>query len=542
MNTWTRGALAVGLMTVALLLVYATGSSSETRPTQQQQRPKVEWMGGANAPLPFQTPVRVADERVTIPIGSTGFAEQRSRLKKTAPTMLFRATKGKFQDEYDTGNEPIDEDRDAASIEPNATFVDWFTAGSPRRKQTELQRATGDKSSPQCYYRVRDFCVKDGALLFIRPRGSAKVPPVALGDGTSLRLCNELRAKINLRFFTAEEPPAGVPWEDDSRPAHVTACWQYYGYHLMQCVATAFVAESLHGFIRPGDVSSRNVDMWLYNHAISLPQVSREHYSHRMYMGGRTNWSDTAPRRKQYYRAPWWALWSQATSDPSRVEELFKFPVGRDATGPDRCYHRGLIGHPNHNAVLGPPRRAHRMHLDALFLTGGRHHDDAAGTAFTGQHRYRILVTQRGHGKNQGGRRILNLPDVVAALQQASPAWHVDTVDWATLSVEEQYRRAARADVVIAMHGAGNAWILAQRPRTAFIEIWPQCVARNVYLVMAKQYNVRYYSLCLQLPQSAPSGSPEAKYGFLHHSLEVPVDKLVAITRTAADYLAAVRS
>ena len=146
----------------------------------------------------------------------------------------------------------------------------------------------------------------------------------------------------------------------------------------------------------------------------------------------------------------------------------------------------------------------------------------------------------------------MNLPEVLEALRGAFSKGAaevatvrrvvVETVDWAELSFEAQYNKAATADVVVAMHGAGNSWILAQRPRTAFIEIWPQCVARNVYLVMARQYNVRYYSLCLQIPTKAAPGSPEARYGFLHHSLDVPIAKLVPIVRQALEYVAAVRS
>jgi hypothetical protein len=218
-------------------------------------------------------------------------------------------------------------------------------------------------------------------------------------------------------------------------------------------------------------------------------------------------------------------------------------------TGENACYRRGIIGHPNHNAVPGDQRRGHRIHLDRLWLTTATVDSNAKAYASGGM---RILVTQRGSkGKNQGGRRILNLDAVVDALREAFSSAarlpqhvhhvEVDTVDWAALTFAEQYNRAAQADVVVAMHGAGNSWILAQRPRTAFVEIWPQCVARNVYLVMARQYNVRYYSLCLMLPSKAAAGSPEARYGFLHHSLDVPPAKLVAVARNALEFVAAVR-
>jgi hypothetical protein len=552
--TWTRSGLLTATAKFAVIVMLLVGTS---------QRLNI-------ASVDSQTETLSGSPKEVVHPVLTGEATHPSTaaLNVPKPTSTERAqgrrggggaecsTKGKSADEHDTGNDVVDNDASLKSLQANPTWTSFFNkAFSGSGYFTRVERGSQDKSSSQCYYRATRVCVRHGAVYFVRPkkRAATDSKETWLGTGVTpqsssgtLRLCNELRPKINFKFFVVDEspvegrPPIGFRDAGPGSKAHMTSCWQYYGYHLVQCVATAFAVQATHGFVEPLKTApaNRNVTLLLFNHAISLPQAAREHFSHAMYIGSSADWRDPGPRagpksRPGYRAAPLWPLWSQSTSSPRAVVEAFKFPVDDAEIGRPEglCFDKFLFGHPNHNSVPALQRRGHALHLAALF-----------GTQPKPKGR-RIVIAQRGAGKTQGSRQFTNVNAIAEVLRReyGSAGYQVDIIDWATLSFQQQFDVASTTDVLLTMHGAGNSWIAAMKPRTVVIETWPQCVVRNVYLVMAKQYNVRYYSLCLGLPQSAPEGSVEAKFSFLHQSVTVPLEKVMSTMLHAVAYLDAVR-
>jgi hypothetical protein len=311
------------------------------------------------------------------------------------------------------------------------------------------------------------------------------------------------------------------------RVAHVTACWQYYGFHLFQCLAAAFAAEA--------ELNVSNVRLYHYNHAQSLPKVSREHYSHAMYLGNGKDWNDPTPDPSIaasgfVLPSSFWRLWSQNTQLPSDVSELKKFPFKEGHTA---CYRSAIIGQYNHHGLTKEARRGHVVRLREVL--GAPSEPGPCGGPF------RVLFTYRDRGSSrlQGGRLFENVDSAVeraAGLEWPSSGgsvkmFHVSKVDWARLPVQEQAALAGRTDILIGMHGAGNSWLALQPPRSVFIELWPDCVSRNVYLAMARQYNIRYYSVCHMQKDS----------NFMHSNLKVDLNKLEGRLRLAFNFLQAVR-
>ena len=459
------------------------------------------------------------------------------------------------------------------------------------RGDTVIVRASGDKASPHCYYEVHNFCVRNSALLFLRSPSSS--PPSSVTSNSSasgrrgrsdetaspstLRLCNELRRKFNLpvawQAGASQSPPGAVRFEPDGVAAHILGCWQFYGFHAWQCAVAAFDVEQRPPLFAPASqffavpnateavtAAQRTFvyDLWLYNHAVSMPKAAREHFSHAMFLGGPSSWTDTAAPKQPASpssagaarSAPWWGVWSaNAARGPATVRELQRHPEARrgGASTESVCYRRGLIGQPVHHVVSAATRREHvRAMRRAFGIAEARHLSGGTGDV-------RVIVAQRGAGSKQGSRRIVNVDDVVRAAREAlgaglaagtpanrsssggrRPAVHVDVVDFAALPFDEQMRLASRARVLIATHGAGNVWAaFMPEGASALIELWPQdAVSRDVYATLCRQHGVGYAPVfARQAPLFGPRGSHEAKFSFLHQDVNVPLDELRRVLR-----------
>ena len=616
---------------------------------------------------------------------------------------------------------------DVAATAPQIAARHWKQSSKKAGTSTRDIPPITQSQQGMCLYYATNFCVARGGLFFFEPPAGHGGRRQRSANDVTLQLCNELRSKLKLRVSLVADRATYVinsSGNNDSgggrvdvvasRFAHVVPCWQFYGYHLFQCLASVFVAQQSilltagdDGELEVGDVSQPTTsspakspdvddnhttflsfcanarapsrpppkkgekgrattpppfDVYVFNHAYSLPAASRAHYSHAMYLGSETSWWNTSSASRQasarrlglstdIRSAPFWPMWSVVASHPSRVEEVFKYPYrspdapqrwqwaaspsSLPASGggaPDvqhvhgesggevgRCYRRGILGAPNHNFISHHGRRLHaaamhrefRRRWESMSLSEAQRLSmdlpwplpplpDLTVLATTA---YRVLVVQRSakSGRVQGVRDLSNAVEVAqrfSVFEWAPPSRNasgvavpgerrglkgnddgapnvehddeevrrctgsvlgrrrqlrgksgsdggggrfftdVRRVDWATVPVEIQWRIAATAHVIVAPHGAGNVWIWAMPPGAVFIEIWPDCVARNVYAVMAAQYRVRYIPVCLRrVAKKTVADDAAEKFSFLHENVDFPPSRLDALLPKLATFL-----
>ena len=457
------------------------------------------------------------------------------------------STRGRFLDAFDTGNEEGEEDMSMnppSMMKLDRTFSRASAGNSAEIVVTEVQRHNASKHSPMCFYRLRSACLVKGQLVVFHkmaPTTSGSKNPsnvedgtgnwstLSAGDDSSFRLCNELRRKINFRFVLQAWPTnlsVGVtidgkreqvsipPRHSWRNHAHVLSCWQLYGFHLLECLASAYTAQRYH------DVA--DVDLLIYNHAVSLPKSSSQHYSHATFVGSNLSFDmPVSPLANQlnYAPNPFWGFFAQNTQHAADVVE-----VRRSAFhyGASRCYNRMLVGQPDPRALRNQDRRDHAQRLHKTLGVEGIRQLSTQSFCATG--RAHVTIAQRGLHRAaageqnlQGRRGFANLRELVAAAENASVATclssstdpsgcevtaaarletNVSVVDWAELSLRQQAAVAARTNILVATHGAGNLWLTFLPPRSVLIEVWPECIGRNVYVSLAKQHNIRYIPIC----------------------------------------------
>lgn len=604
-------ALASFLIVASLVALWSSRSNIPSHTTSTVEAPQSD--NGRQALVASLTSESNASESTALmpPRGQVGvFGILESILKHEATVVqqqgahMTTTTRGLFQDDFDSGNDVphlVDVSNNvndsmvtslyhalhyfvplSSNVEPNRHHgtdkredFRFPTSSGPsvatkfRRGhhifQSEIVRHSEDKASRQCFYRVTNACVIRGQLALFGPHAAA-LP--------HFRLCNELKGKVKLRFKVFPDSPALPPAPLSRQPAHVAACWQYYGFHLFQCLASLFTIQLLHNVT--------NVDMLLYNHAVSLPEASREHFSHQMFMGSAVTFEgseseerDPVTGHRKYARNRYWAMWSQNTMLPSQISEVKRFAFHNDSSK-DRCYREMLVGQPNHHALTNIQRRVHAAHVllklqgDSLFPppycttvrneTTARDHSNEPSVVMPV---LRITLVDRQKGKMQGGRRILNVPAVVDSLlreffaevpssmsridynntQLLGRCWdgaaasfislniaervRLCVVDWATLNLREQILRAQQTDVLIATHGGGNTWLAFQPRRSVLVELWHSSfVPRAVFLSLAKQHNIRYIPLLKDEVKDAGN--------FMHQAVSVDIPKLISLLQVRA--------
>lgn len=453
----------------------------------------------------------------------------------------------------------------------------WQSAAQHHRRRfvSAVERHREESKHPFCYYRVTNACIIGGQLTLFGPQASAF---------PNFRLCNELKQKVRFRFRVVPDAPVHPPYAvgaTSSPRAHVAACWQYYGYHLVMCLASLFTLQLQHNWT--------NVDMLLYNHAVSLPEVSRLHFSHALFRGSNTSFDDPVPAVGAK-PLPYWALWTQNTLHPRQIQEVQRAVFAE--SGPDRCYSQMLVGQPSHHALLPVHRRLHAMHLQHIMQkrtaqyansTYALDHIEAenaaelfcresssSGEFFSST--FRVTIVDRRSGHMQGSRRILNraavFSKVVSILSSdasrgnaqrtgQTPHCEVHTpnlrffsqriaanqdgtdrrrlpqrvvvclVDWALMDFADQFRVAHHTNLLIATHGGGNTWLTFMQPRvSAFIELWEAAyVPRNVFSALAEQLDVVY------LPHLKSSVTEVGN--FMHKNVEVDLRVLEHLVEQA---------
>jgi hypothetical protein len=100
-----------------------------------------------------------------------------------------------------------------------------------------------------------------------------------------------------------------------------------------------------------------------------------------------------------------------------------------------------------------------------------------------------ILVSRKG----QNNRRITN-EDAVIELLHTLPGTSVEVIDWVQMSGREQVAKAAAADVLIGMHGAGLAHIQYAHNDIVLVELHPMCVRCSAREVILFNIQRRYRS------------------------------------------------
>lgn len=506
----------------------------------------------------------------------------------------------------------------AAHNNGNGAVARRSSVGHP----TLVQRYSEDPRSRFCYYVLRNACVEHGQVMLLQEPSNGSEPPPPLSPlsqlkGKPFRLCNELRRKYRLHYSVASSAPSLQDKEQRhmSSPSlhpngHVASCWQYYGFHLFHCLASLFVTQLQHNM--------PNVDMFLFNHAASLHESSRDHFSHQLILGSATNFTDGNERRhvskdvsamtRSHVWNAYWGMWAQNSKSPSQIDEVFSYAKQQQqhktppSATPRQCYERLLVGQVVHHELTVPQRRVHAWWLQSVLLTQyhngearQQHHlqrsswlllpdvvdRSATRRSFSASAPFMVTIVDRQNGKRQGSRSVVNIGSVVKSVVEslvATPStytgtWTADAlqranadrygciqgapshrfvetalrssqpqdralsvsavvvclVDWAMLPLAVQAAVAQATDITIAAHGGGNTWIALQQPHTVFIELWhAPYVPRNVFVSMAREYNVRYYAH-LRRDVAAPGN-------FMNQNVVVDVPQLLGIIDSAVGY------
>ncbi|CUG78716.1 membrane-associated protein, putative [Bodo saltans] len=515
---------------------------------------------------------------------------------------------------------------------------------------SHIQRFEEHPRSRFCYYTVRNACIEQKQLvLYAGDPTNSNDSRSVVGSSSSLsssvdvqlkgkpfRLCNELRRKFRFHYSVARRSmPAAAPATASDittrnvsrRHAHISACWQYYGFHLFQCLAALFTMQLQHNM--PDDV-----DMYLFNHASSLHESSRDHFSHQLVLGNSASFLDgneeghsrskgksSDMNKKKIASNAYWGMWAQNTKSPSHIREVFNGAQpaaveggnGSPSSSPTLCYERMLVGQVVHHELTVPQRRIHRWWMQSVLLEQYRissasstiaNHPSKSSNGDNdvaylmlprdgaNEGALRVTIADRQRGKRQGSRSIVNIGLLVKSIvkklvkiaddrclysgtwrrdafengashhhqlhrhgcvrcphatslsspkdggvdagRQQQHAKHEEVIvcltDWATLPLSTQAAVAYASDVVIAAHGGGNTWIALQRPQTVFIELWhAPYVPRNVFVSMAREYNVRYYAH-LRRDVATPGN-------FMHQDVTVEIPQLMSLLDAAVNYL-----
>ncbi len=99
----------------------------------------------------------------------------------------------------------------------------------------------------------------------------------------------------------------------------------------------------------------------------------------------------------------------------------------------------------------------------------------------------RIYISRRGARY----RQVLNEPDVMALLGE----WGFVCVELEQLSVSEQVRLFAQAEIIVAPHGAGLTNLMFCQPQTCVIELISPNYVRHYYWLMSHYLNLKHYTL-----------------------------------------------
>jgi capsular polysaccharide biosynthesis protein len=218
------------------------------------------------------------------------------------------------------------------------------------------------------------------------------------------------------------------------------------------------------------------------------------------YQGGGVNWYhfmiDVLPR-----------IAIAEECDEIEAPDLWYVP----ASTPDRAgllERMGITADRRIDSMQVPHVRAERLVVPSL---AGYEQHPAWGTQFLRErllgpdyHRVsgRYLYITRGVSKNN--RAVLNEAEVMAALE----ARGFESVDPATLSIEDEIRCFAEAEIIVTAHGAALTNLVFSSPGASVIELFPASHAVATFWKLATTVpGLEYRYLCGLGPKSEPDRS-----------------------------------
>lgn len=91
-------------------------------------------------------------------------------------------------------------------------------------------------------------------------------------------------------------------------------------------------------------------------------------------------------------------------------------------------------------------------------------------------------------------RRLINTDSHIKALQHQFPAIKIQSVDFASISFEEQVQISSETDILVGVHGAGLTHAMFQRPGSTLVEIIPKDFSFKGFRNLAKLAGHQYFS------------------------------------------------
>ena len=399
-------------------------------------------------------------------------------------------------------------------------------------------------TAPLCYSELTNVCVAGGVL-------TLSVDPAVAGlrgrGGGLLSLCNEGAAKgnhlhVRVAASAAEDPARTRRPAFSGKRLYVLHCWQYYGYHLWQCLLGVWAR-----FQRAGRGGAE--EWWgakgvlpdaQYALTFGMPRHGATDDAAGMFRrspGGLAGADEPfAPKAENAY-FPLFRLLSPRAADFARLSDL-QTP---------RCYATAYAGSPNPYQATAEEWRGFVLHAKGMLRAGvaasgraaaltalvaARGGDEHPARAATRSPQLVVTIVQRKHSY-----RMLNVAHVLEAgrtlplyyssgeegqtgRQEQPPALRTEAavVSWEDMPVLAQVAAAARTNVLVGVHGNGLTWLVfmpnavfttaaaaaaaaAAKPRrvhrlhSAVVELWPSAEYKGDYKRMARMAGVHYLAV-----------------------------------------------
>ncbi|KAE9971924.1 hypothetical protein EG328_005296 [Venturia inaequalis] len=127
-------------------------------------------------------------------------------------------------------------------------------------------------------------------------------------------------------------------------------------------------------------------------------------------------------------------------------------------------------------------------------------------------------------------RRLVNIDSYIKALQRQFPAVKIQTVDFASISFEDQARISSETDILAGVHGAGLTHAMFQKPGSALVEIIPKDFNFKGFRNLAKLAGHQYFSAHASQEGGTTSGT---KGGWQHDDVDIEEDRFSRLMEIA---------
>ncbi|KAK3238858.1 hypothetical protein CYMTET_51167 [Cymbomonas tetramitiformis] len=279
---------------------------------------------------------------------------------------------------------------------------------------------------------------------------------------------------IALRMFNLVDEPRRIVILDDHQPGGLDGLW------------AAVVAGAEAGARAAGNpwgaVDASGTPLLRRLHDITTPTIFRHAifvppgYSSIMF--AHIDQPNSCPQQFGL-----WRDFRRFLLQPFGLAHAADLEEGQRSTMPANSTSRDTLPHRNlPSAVAREPRQVdpgRRSLFDGLAEMSGAGQEGAVGAVDSDAEPLRVTYISRrpyvgadGHQKSTA-RRIGNEAELITMLK-TMPGAVIELVDLATMRLPEQLEVLANTDILLGMHGAGLAWVVALAPHAALLEIWPQ--------------------------------------------------------------------